>query len=74
MEFLSVSGHDNLVRDTNTNSIINKNKVEYEEYISRREEKRKDSLKIQKLEDDIVNMKNDLDEIKFLLRRLADGS
>jgi hypothetical protein len=47
---------------------------EYNEYISKRDSKLKDNQKVQNLESDVANMKEDLDEIKFLLRRLVNGS
>jgi hypothetical protein len=69
-----VKGHDHLIRDPKTNSIINTNMSEYNEYISRRDSKLKESEKVNNLESDITNMKEDLDEIKLLLRRLINES
>jgi len=74
MDYLKVEGHSNLIRDPHTNSIINNNMSEYQEYLSRRETKNDENQKIQNLETDVTNMKGDLDEIKFLLRSLVDGS
>jgi hypothetical protein len=74
MKYLKVEGHPNLLRDPNTNSIINNNMKEYEEYLLRRETKNDENQKIQNLESDVSNIKDDLDEIKFLLRSLIDGS
>jgi hypothetical protein len=74
MDYLKVEGHSNLIRDPHTNSIINNNMSEYQEYLSRRETKNDENQKIQNLETDIANMKGDLDEIKFLLRSLIGGS
>ena len=74
MDSVKVSGHDNLVRDPKTNSILNINMSEYNEYISRRDSKLKENQKVQNLESDVANMKEDLDEIKFLLRRLINES
>ena len=74
MDSIKVSGYDNLVRDPKTNSIINTNMSEYNEYISRRDSKLKENQKVQNLESDVANMKEDLDEIKFLLRRLINES
>jgi hypothetical protein len=74
MKYLKVEGHSNLLRDPNTNSIINNNMSEYEEYLLRRETKNDENQQIQNLESDVANMKGDLDEIKFLLRSLIDGS
>jgi hypothetical protein len=74
MDYIKVKGHDHLIRDPKTNSIININVSEYDEYISMRDSKLKESQKIQNLESDVTNMKEDLDEIKFLLRRLINES
>ena len=74
MDYIKVKGHNHLIRDTKTNSIINTNVSEYNEYISRRDSKLKENQKVQNLESDVANMKKDLDEIKFLLRRLINES
>jgi predicted transcriptional regulator len=74
MDYIRVKGSDNLIRDPKTNSIINTNMSEYNEYISRRDSKLKENQKVQNLESDVANMKEDLDEIKFLLRRLINES
>ncbi len=74
MEYLKVEGHNNLIRDPITNSIINTNMSEYQQYISRRNMKNEENQKLQNLDEDVANIKNDLDEIKSLLRSLIDGS
>ena len=74
MDYIKVKGHDHLIRDPKTNAIINTNMSEYNEYLSRRDSKLKNNQKVQNLESDVANMKEDLDEIKFLLRRLVNGS
>jgi hypothetical protein len=73
MDYIKVTGYDSLIRDPKTNSIINTNMSEYKEYLSRRESKFEESEKIQNLEKDLNNIKEDLDEIKFLLRNLTNG-
>jgi hypothetical protein len=47
---------------------------EYQEYITRRDSKSEKNQKIQNLESDVANIKNDLDEIKSLLRSLVNES
>jgi len=47
---------------------------EYKEYLSRRDSKLEENQKIQNLEKDLDSIRNDLDEIKFLLRNLTNGS
>ena len=74
MDYLRVEGHNSLLRDPNTNSIINTNMSEYQQYISRRNVKTEEDQKLENLEFDVTNIKNDLDEIKSLLRSLIDGS
>jgi hypothetical protein len=73
MDYLKVEGHSNLMRDPNTNSIINTNMTEYQEYLLRRNAKNEENQQIQNLESVVANMKGDLDEIKSLLRSLIDG-
>lgn len=74
MDYLKVEGYNNLVRDPNTNSIINTNMSEYQQYVARRNIKSEENQKLESLESDVTNIKNDLDEIKTLLRSLIDGS
>lgn len=74
MDYLKVEGHTSLLRDPYTNSIINTNMSEYQQYISRRNMKNEEDQKLENLESDVTNIKNDLDEIKSLLRSLIDGS
>ena len=74
MDYLKVEGHSHLLRDKNTNSIINNNMSEYQEYITRKTTKNEENQKIQNLENDFVNMKDDINEIKSLLRELLNGS
>ena len=74
MENIKVKGHDYLLRDPRTNAIINTNKSEYNEYITQRNSREKEQQKIHNLESDFANMKNDLNEIKSLLRSLINGN
>lgn len=74
MDSMKVKGHDNLIRDPKTNAIVNTNMSEYEEYLSRRDSKNKENQKIQNLERDLDSIKGDIEEIKFLLRNITNGS
>ena len=74
MEDVRVKGHSDLVRDPVTNAIINTNKSKYEEYISRRNIKKSETQKVKNLEDELSCIKDDLNEIKSLLRGLSNGS
>jgi len=72
MENIKVKGYDYLLRDPKTNAIINTNKSEYNEYVTRRNSKEKEQQRIQNLESDVANIKNNLNEIKSLLRSLVN--
>lgn len=74
MEYLRVEGHKDFIRDPHTNSIINTNMADYQQYLSRRNVKSEENKKIENLESDVVSMKDDLNEIKNLLRSLINES
>jgi hypothetical protein len=74
MDYLQVEGHSHLKRDPKTNSIINTNMTEYQEYLSKRNKKIEESKKVNNLETDITSMKGDIEEIKNLLRSLVNGT
>jgi len=74
MDEVRVKGHSDLIRDPLTNAIINTNKNAHEEYISRRQQKQKESNKMETLESEVASLKDDLNEIKLLLRRLSNES
>lgn len=74
MDYLKVEGHGNLVRDPKTNSIINTNMLDHQEYVSRRKAKSEETKKIQNIESEVASLKDDLNEIKNLLRSIANGS
>jgi hypothetical protein len=70
MEYAKVEGHSYLIRDSKTNSIINTNMVEYQEYLNRRNVKASENQKVQTIEEEVYNIKNDISEIKSLLKEL----
>ena len=69
-----MKGHDHLIRDPKTNSIINTNMSEYNEYISKRDSKLKENERVNNLENDMNMIKSDLNEIKNLLRSFVNES
>jgi hypothetical protein len=74
MNYLKVEGQNDLFRDPNTNSVINVNMTEYNQYLARKNLKSSELQKINNLESDVASIKNDLDEIKDLLRGLKNES
>ena len=69
-----MEGHKDLARDPETNAIINVNNLEYTQYLSRREVKTEKNQKVQTIEEDLANVKSELNEIKSLLKELLHGS
>jgi hypothetical protein len=74
MDKLKVENHPNLYRDPDTNMIINSDSSSYQSYINLKKNKETERKRIEKLEGDISKVKDDLGEIKNLLRRLANES
>jgi peroxiredoxin family protein len=74
MKYSKVDGHSNLIRDEETKAILNTNMTDYNAYMAQKRIKEKENQKLQNLEKDFVNMKDDLNEIKSLLRSLIDGT
>lgn len=70
MKYLKVAGHAGLVRDTSTGAILNTNKSEYEEYIARQRQAEVREAEISKHTEDILNIKNELHDIKSLLLQI----
>ena len=70
-KFSKVEGYNNLISYNSTNAILNTNMSEYQNYKNLKLAKESEGQKLQKLEDDMCRMKNDLDEIKNLLRALT---
>lgn len=73
MDFYGLEGHKDLARDPETNAVVNVNTLEYQEYLSRRNSKVEKNQKVQTIEQEVANMKSDIDEIKSLLKELLHG-
>ena len=73
MDFYGLEGHKDLARDPETNAVINVNTLDYQEYLARRNSKVEKNQKVQTIEQEVANMKSDIDEIKSLLKELLHG-
>ena len=69
--YVKVESQDNLVRDMSSNAIVNNNKSEYENFLRISEQKYKEKKEFEKLKTDVNSMKNDLDEIKSMLKLIV---
>lgn len=65
MDYKKVEGHSDLIRDLETNAVINTNKTAYQDYLKMREEKLEEKQRLD-------NLENEVGEIKSLLYKLLD--
>ena len=73
-EFIKVKDHDNLVRDSLSQGIINTNDTEYDEYVARRDAAEKSKESEATMKEDLDNLKGEINEIKSLLKELVHGN
>ncbi len=67
MEEIKVKGHPDLVRDVSSKAIVNKNSLDYENYMKASKFRMAEKDKINNMEENLSNLKNEIDEIKNLL-------
>ena len=70
---MKIEGHPNLIKDENSNAILNTDTSEYNNYLSLRSKRKKGSERIDNMENDLKSLKDDINEIKNLLRALSNG-
>ena len=70
---MKVKGHNHLARDENSNAIVNNNSSEYTNYLQRRAKRQQGQDRIDNMEDDLKSLKDDINEIKTLLKALSNG-
>ena len=73
-EFVKVKDHQNLMRDPVSNAILNDNQSDYDEYVARRDAANKAKEKSSNMEEDLANLKGEINEIKSLLKELVNGN
>lgn len=67
---LQVEGYENLVRDTNSNAIVNVNKSEYQVYMKRYRARQENNDSLRETIKEINILKSELFEIKKLLKEV----
>lgn len=73
MTYLKVEGHGGLYRDSTTNSIVNRNATDYNTYMSHQKMRHNKNQKVDSMEQDLADLKNEISEIKSLLKDLVNG-
>ena len=74
MDYIKVKDNEHLIRNTKSNCIVNTNKAEYEEYLARRKLKKCEKNKVDNLERDISTLRDEITEIKDMLRSLVNDN
>ena len=69
-KFLKVEGHESLVRDVTSNAIVNTSKNEYQLYMNRIRSREQQSDEIRNTIKEINLLKQELFEIKNLLKEV----
>jgi len=73
MKYSNVKGHTDLIRDSSTRAILNNDSSQYDNYLKRRAQRQQGEDRIDNMESDLKNLKDDINEIKNLLRALSNG-
>ena len=74
MSRVKVEGYTSLVRDVNSNGIVNTNVSEYQTYMKRIRMRNQQGDEIRSAVKEINNLKAELREIKGLIKELVNGS
>ena len=69
--FLKVEGHEDLVRDTSSNAIVNRNRTAYEVAKKRAEQTQRQRDEIRTAIREINSLKSDMHEIKTMIVQLV---
>jgi len=71
-KYLKVKSDVSLVRDTDSNAIINQNQSEFDKFLKVSQKKYEEKKKFDNMRSDLDSLKQDMDEIKSLLRNIMD--
>lgn len=72
MSYISVEGRDDLVRDKNSGAILNINRNEIQNARKRKQIAQQKIIEEEQLKKDVASLKEDMEEIKTLLGKLAE--
>lgn len=68
-----IQGHDSFIKDSHTNSVINSDKTAYSKYMQSVRARQKQSDQMRNVVREINTLKNDMLEIKSLLKEVVNG-
>ena len=70
--YLRVKSEDSLVRDVDSNAIVNQNQSEFDKFLELSQRKYQEKKKFDDMRSDLDSLKEDMNEIKTLLRNIMD--
>ena len=70
--YLKVESDDSLVRDVDSNAIVNQNKSEFDKFLKLSQKKYEEKVKFDNMRSDLDSLKQNMDEIKTLLKNIMD--
>ena len=71
-KYVKVKSDVSLVRDVDSNAIISRNQSEFDKFIKLSEKKYAEKKKLNDMRSDLDSLKEDMEEIKTLLRNIMD--
>ena len=71
-KYLKVKSEDSLVRDVDSNAIVNQNQSEFDKFLELSQRKYEEKRKIDNMRSDLDSLKEDMNEIKTLLRNIMN--
>ena len=71
-KYVKVESDKSLVRDVDSNAIINNDKSEFDKFIELSRKKHEEKRKFDNMRSDLDTLKQDMDEIKTLLKNIMD--
>lgn len=70
-KFVKVKSDVSLVRDMDSNAIVNQNQSEYDKFMSISKKKYKERNELDTMKSDLDALKSDMEEIKSLLKSMV---
>jgi hypothetical protein len=71
--FAKVKDHNNLIRDMNSKAILNTDRIGLQDYLQKREIAKKEMSEKAETKQRLAKIEEEMAEIKFLLREIAQG-
>ncbi len=71
-KYLKVESDTSLVRDMDSNAIVSKNKTEFDKFLKLSRKKYEEKRKFDQMRGDLDSLKQDMDEIKTLLKNIMN--